>query len=525
MQNSAGHLGLSAGKEANVIDGGAPLDLSYTYAFGGVTYKPAAPKFVGNKAVEVATLAVIVATVLALVFTLICRRLRGNVTGEGLTPRKVAANEEVEGVDDEDLPAILEECVDLLADYKRLNVVILPDETTSLSAAAQKAKLVSMMKEVASSFQPQPQRFPGRSRKAINMLEYTSEDAHGTFSLHAAAFIGSEEASNVNSLSFLSSSDLRAEPSPHMATGKAGPLANPYPYQLYQGADTLEQAGEVKGGTRATITREMRDFAHESSPSASKTAAGVMKAPPTTSVWSVPPFNRSEQGGCGEEEPVQRSVEEGSELSGQHLTKVASVSELAAGSTLGSAESEPDVHPFFRLPALLPGAVRVNLDPFTSHSPFQWAASEKMLQTLHDLFAKRALDAADAALLISTSESLVRFSWFRLGRPVSVGKQTHVLRQLGLSFMILDSVVCALQILRLDPTSTGWWKEFIRSFPTSYVVSEPSLSVRRAGPNFDVVKRLITAVKTAMRALVYAVEMEASWTWDSVSSLTVGLNM
>ncbi|KAL8440890.1 hypothetical protein Emag_007647 [Eimeria magna] len=154
------------------------------------------------------------------------------------------------------------------------------------------------------------------------------------------------------------------------------------------------------------------------------------------------------------------------------------------------------LHPFIRLPTAPRGLSLRPMDPdLPTINFYRHLTSAQLLGTLRELFSKRKLTFRDANELLDTTESLVRFARSHL-RPVSTARIAHIVRHVGIFFMVADAVVSAAEILRQELISYPWWKSFIASFPTHYSVKKPPKDVKEiAHVNYSMLKRLIASLE------------------------------
>ncbi|KAL8443904.1 hypothetical protein Emed_006499 [Eimeria media] len=160
-------------------------------------------------------------------------------------------------------------------------------------------------------------------------------------------------------------------------------------------------------------------------------------------------------------------------------------------------------HAFFRLPIVDCS----NLREFNLHSGrARPRSSSQVLSKVHALLTRPRLSAVEAEHLMETIERLVSYTCWGMGRRVTVGSYSHVLRQLGLYFIILDSVVSAIQILGPKMVPEKWWASFVASVPTDSHLPEPPKFFRiERGYTYQSIKRLRPALellKTRVRPSV-----------------------
>ncbi|KAL8440889.1 hypothetical protein Emag_007646 [Eimeria magna] len=201
---------------------------------------------------------------------------------------------------------------------------------------------------------------------------------------------------------------------------------------------------------------------------------------------------------------------ESSEADKQPSTSGAAREELAVKSATSTDQQQIHLHPFVRLPAVRPGISVTPIDPQDILTcPGAPRLSTGLLGLMRGLFAKPELDASDARALILTAGYLVKFVQRRLTLELTNPHNAHVIRHVGLFFMVADAVVAAYHAVGFQPASFSWWSTFTEAFPTSHQVRSPSKYSRKSTHfNFKLLKGLIGALniyKTGSRPPVQTV--------------------
>ncbi|KAL8443908.1 hypothetical protein Emed_006503 [Eimeria media] len=429
--------------------------------------------------------------------------LSGRVAGAGPAHRRLAEGGKWPTGEDEELDAILEQCLDMEEELARGRVsFLLPPTEEQLDAALSQSTTFSPWTHEAISSSEFEQHQPPAAAtiqaplSSWNLAYEEIQRSSATHLTHAGGVddrVTSTTRSTVDvaSLSVFgegtSASSVLPSLSPDSWLDQIPSIIETEEIEFALPPIRLEDVifGDLTTSTTASVHLAAERFRVEDEPGPSQSA----DREEDRDMLGEELLGADEEG--SEEEVPQPSVVD--------LTSA----DLGDGSGSGTDHSFNENHPFIRLPLVSPVLALPNFEPMLGRPILASYASTEMLLTIRYLFTKESLTAADAELLAASVRSLVRFACFRLGRHVSTKKQSHLIRHLGLSFLVLDAVVCSLTLLGVDMSSAAWWDEFILSFPTNYTASKPWRdNSEKAWHNYKLVKALLTALeiyKTGVR--------------------------
>ncbi|KAL8443903.1 hypothetical protein Emed_006498 [Eimeria media] len=381
-----------------------------------------------------AALAAVVFFLSSFALLLTCRKLSSKLTEPGLAHRRLAEGFEKEITSDEELDAILNQCLELEAEHGEPH----PDpDSDSAEPAAKKAKLVALLEEAAVIFELLgPETTPADGGLSTSSSWTHATEPEGLSSTHPSR---TQSASETTLAHFNPS--LHAGPTEDVSLPglDVDPNLDPEGY-LEQIPLLTEEEGEEERETDEGLT--------------------VLHA-------------EGEQ----EQQPATSS---------------------------GTQQLGFEDHPFFRLPQVLPHAIRRKFEMIEEYRlGYSGSSCFLMLQKMHELFLKPVLDPDDVEELLCASESLARYAHTHVHRDRLVRvKPVRVIRQLGLHFIILDSLVCARQLLGSYMIPEEWWDPLMSSFSTDYALQLYSRAKPITKFNYDLITRLRAAVellKTGVR--------------------------
>ncbi|KAL8273391.1 hypothetical protein Esti_002723 [Eimeria stiedai] len=362
-----------------------------------------------------------------------CKRLSRNLVGVGLAHRRLAKSDEKDGPPDDELNAILNECLALEAEHGEP-----PSETEEVEPAAKKAKLVALLEEAASSYESKGQQ--GASHQGGSPQPPTSADE--------LQWLGAARPSGLG----------------------------------------LQSAGEIWLDARSSA-----DFgAFEST---SSLGLGIEpNLDPEAFLEQIPSL--IEEGGWKDVERVGTAVSHGGGDGEVPSTSSALLGAVRSTLSQGDQQLGPEGHPFFRLPVVLPGAVRRELrrievypQPFSGHSPFA------MLLKIRELLLQPTLRPAEVEELTRAAEALVCFALNHpSGKVNTPTSPCHAVRHLGMNFLVLDCLVCIRQLLGPRVIPDQWWSDITGSVFTSFEFKRPSVfAAAQKHHNYRLLTRLIPA--------------------------------
>ncbi|KAL8440887.1 hypothetical protein Emag_007644 [Eimeria magna] len=373
----------------------------------------------------------------------ICRNLSANVTDSGGLRRRLAMSGQDDDSDLDELESILEDCVDMDEERGLLHSLVVPPESSPLESASKKARLLLILHEAASSFE-QEKRLLGRPFTAPNFFYK------------------------------------------RVMASYSHPLSSP----------------PGMGGAGSSATSDGADYVPAAIRGAATSGASFPQASGKVMIIQLP-------GGVDEKlvsqkGPTAVSTRVASIDAEQTSSSATPSTQLQAKRVSKRKREDLENHAFFRLPVVDNSTLR----EFNLHSGrARPRSSSHVLSTAHDLLARPALSASEAELLMSTMELLVSYTRWGMGRTVSSGNYSHLLRQMGLYFIILDAVVSARQILGPKMVPERWWPSFVASIPTeSYLPESPTLPRIAERYTYQLIKRLRPALKLLMAGIRPSVE-------------------
>ncbi|CDI84765.1 hypothetical protein EPH_0059140 [Eimeria praecox] len=160
-------------------------------------------------------------------------------------------------------------------------------------------------------------------------------------------------------------------------------------------------------------------------------------------------------------------------------------------------------HPYAHLPVLEEGVVPRNARASTILSRrTRLGRPYSHLLKLRALYAKETLNQKDADLLVKEVELLV--ASYLAKRKIERRREYPVLAvdAFGYYVMILDSVVCAIQLLGARMQAHLWWDTFTESFNMNFSLPAPgSRGKELTNFHIDLARRLRAAIKIYKRGV------------------------
>nr|AET50748.1 hypothetical protein [Eimeria tenella] len=156
-----------------------------------------------------------------------------------------------------------------------------------------------------------------------------------------------------------------------------------------------------------------------------------------------------------------------------------------------------DTHPFVRLPARDPGPISrpFVIRPFFAYE-FASRFASRLLEEAHMYLGKPKLTTVDADHLTLLAERLACHLMHYQKDPLLNASPYHALRKLGMRFLLLDAIVCTLQVLGYN-TREAWFRDFAKNVPHECTfVHARYISTKQARFNQQLVQRLACAVGT-----------------------------
>ncbi|KAL8443905.1 hypothetical protein Emed_006500 [Eimeria media] len=412
-------------------------------AFVQQQHEPMQRKAFFSKAV---LLRLVVLMIFVFMLGTLCSRRPSEIRFEGRTIRRLAESPE-ESLSDDELHGILEACVDYDVELGRLPTVTEQQTTKPRRPSTQKALLVAFMEGIASS-------------------------AHSPSDPSTSS--SPEEQTSRSSLTELMSLE---PPIQH--------FQQPFVAATHEDLSTQP----TTSGVAVAEELEEEEFLASLRPGAWLDDIGniIDEEEEEEAEIEVSPL------------PDQPTSDDG----GQSLPTGGEVPQLPSTSATVDYGWDVNNHPFVRLPRVPPEALKEGLQSQSLKRPFvRWNASSEMLRVVHDLYLKEELDSKDVWLLAFTHERLVRVSMLREPNQLLSPHLSSKLRQMGLSFLTLDAVLCSCQLLRIPTTGEKWWVDFAEVFRTDYELPEPFQSVEvKVRENHKLAKRLVVALELLKKGI------------------------
>ena len=133
------------------------------------------------------------------------------------------------------------------------------------------------------------------------------------------------------------------------------------------------------------------------------------------------------------------------------------------------APMPPNAHPFYRLPVLQPWALRKEFRmPTGSMRSGIYLRPIIALRRIQHLFLQPYLSPAEAEELISLNERILQHLALSERSPVWNDPVTHAVVVLGRRYMLLEAVLCSVQLLEHFFKPQEWWSHFVTTIPTEY---------------------------------------------------------
>ncbi|CDI86990.1 hypothetical protein, conserved [Eimeria praecox] len=174
----------------------------------------------------------------------------------------------------------------------------------------------------------------------------------------------------------------------------------------------------------------------------------------------------------------------------------------ASGSPFASSSAGTAVHllnhPFNRLPTLLleEGASVRRFSPAKAFAPWRVAhAPNTALEHMCRHFAKRTLCATEGDAIVVWAQRVVGHLFHRHQTPVVGVTPADAVDVLGRRYLMLDSLVCAIQVLGPAMRAATWWDKLVSVIPADVVLADRSFPYQRSQHYTALAKRLSAAIK------------------------------
>ncbi|CDI82600.1 hypothetical protein EPH_0055020 [Eimeria praecox] len=160
-------------------------------------------------------------------------------------------------------------------------------------------------------------------------------------------------------------------------------------------------------------------------------------------------------------------------------------------------------HPYVHLPVLEEGVVPrdVQVSTLVAKRPMLVKPHAHLL-TLRALFAKKTLNQQDADLLVNAVELLVATYWLRTKTTRKHATPILIVEALGRNLMVLDSIVCAIQLLGEHMQAHLWWDKFATNFDINFPLPAPgSRGKELTHFHINLARRLYAAINIYKRGV------------------------
>ncbi|KAL8429754.1 hypothetical protein ACSSS7_006370 [Eimeria intestinalis] len=395
----------------------------------------------------------------------LCKSVTGTLALAGTRHRRLADGGSDGDSSDDELQAVLEECIEIEAEGGLPPPLALPPGTTALDEATAKARWVTYLREAASSFEK-------HGRPAATPSEETATGSSwapggplpSMFTSAEYSLEGEETAPPPTSTE---SVFWGAQPATFSGSGVAvpgleeGSWLGQIPPIVYEPGKEVDLASPE---LQEFWPSEVPDIVQKASQEGDAATAG---APGSLGVLEQPSTSGA-------------------------------LSRLLVQSAPSSAAFGPQTHPFYRLPVLLPGAMRRVFRPDFPVSPdVPSSSTAAVLNCARNLLSKPSLNTDEAEKLMRVLETLANFALTRTAGTHSAIKPLFIVaRQLGVAFLILDTMVCGLQLFGPHMAPEHWWTRFAGHFSTDYSLPFlPKNPTQEHERNRTLVRKLLSAIK------------------------------
>ncbi|KAL8440886.1 hypothetical protein Emag_007643 [Eimeria magna] len=382
----------------------------------------------------------------------------------GLTRRTLGEGGDDNKNADEELQQILEQCIDMEEETGLLQQNFMSSVSDRLDVATIKAKMMEQMQAVASTIQPPFHSATPVSNQGISTWTVAQEMVPHTSS---------------QSWGWVSGNDTLGNPV-RQRTGAALTIVSP---------GEVSARALIPSMGRESSTRQILRIGGRGGTIEGKSLFLTSLGP---DAWL-------------DQIPV---LAPGGKVAGEAAESVdelpASTAELPASA---GAETGPEkaptsnihhnlcLHPFVRLPFVPQNAVRRELRLVgVATIPHLKGSLVKMLLVVRNLFAKSVLGIKDVELLMGTAEMLMRYATVKLQPRRWPDNAAEIARQAGILFMVLDTLICACQVLGPKAKATRWWNIFAEGFCTESLLREPLDFTSNSTYNHKLARRLLAAI-------------------------------
>ncbi|KAL8443909.1 hypothetical protein Emed_006504 [Eimeria media] len=395
---------------------------------------------------------------LALAVTSLCRTLPKKIVAEGLSQRKLAE----EGLggdldDDEELNSILEQCLEMEEQNRSFFAAAITTPPSQQAPSTGDAVAISQ----------QVQGFAAKGLHAPIGAASQWGWMPGEVPFGAPYFVGPQvEAGGATASELLSSSELMAL----------------HPDAWLDTIPSIEAEWIAAGETGGTV--------------------GGGDGGPSTSASVF-------------EEPKKALLTTGVSSSSMQTQETLKVQGTEEGAASGSPSAQPSTsddlrqllthtshdetiyenHPFVRLPRILPGAIRRQLNPELASRGLAGSAYQ-CLASMRELFLKPKLNAFHVENLLTTVESLIYHVRHKMSHRRKGDSPRDAVAKYALYFLICDAIVCARELLGPAMVPELWWDDFFSRIDISFVPAIPRIKrLPAVAYNLNMVDRLRNAVR------------------------------
>ncbi|CDI83075.1 hypothetical protein, conserved [Eimeria acervulina] len=149
------------------------------------------------------------------------------------------------------------------------------------------------------------------------------------------------------------------------------------------------------------------------------------------------------------------------------------------------SSNDPRLHPYVRMPVVEAGVVPHDFDPSGVFAPSSKSFPfTKSLHEMRQLFAKPTLNQQDVDILMDMARGLANNLWLKAASTLRQVRPVFASASLGNTFLAMDYVVSAVELLGGHMKLDMWWENFAQAFDTNYNLP-PSTEFHRSSARFN----------------------------------------
>ena len=145
------------------------------------------------------------------------------------------------------------------------------------------------------------------------------------------------------------------------------------------------------------------------------------------------------------------------------------------------SSNDPRLHPYVRMPVVEAGVFLQDFDPSGVFAPPSKGFSlTRSFQEMRRLLAQPTLNKPDADHLTKVARELANSLWLKATSNARQVRPMFAVVYLGSTFLAMDYVVSAVELLGDHMKLDLWWEKFAQAFDTNYNLPKPSEFCRHA---------------------------------------------